>query len=117
MAGINAIGEPTTVLFREADLLDQAADTFPFHGAHGHGVIDMVMWSALLLKGDAVYLTESQSAFRIHAAQRQHDPAMAQRNIASIRGSKAAGLVAERASTQPSRREVAASCCSRARSI
>jgi hypothetical protein len=51
-----------------------------------------VMWSALLLKGDAVYLTESLSAFRIHAAQRQQDPAMAERNIASIRSLQAAWL-------------------------
>ena len=92
MAGLNMVGEPTTVLFRKADLLDQAPDYFRFNGAHGLGIIDMVMWSALLMKGDAVYLTESLSAFRIHAAQRQHDPAMAQRNIASIRGLQAAWL-------------------------
>ena len=52
----------------------------------------MVMWSALLMKGDAVYLTESLSAFRIHAAQRQQDPTMAQRNIDSIRELQAAWL-------------------------
>jgi glycosyltransferase involved in cell wall biosynthesis len=92
MAGLNMIGEPSTTLFRKADLLDQAPDYFHFNAAHGHGIIDMVMWSALLLKGDAVYLTECLSAFRIHAAQRQHDPAMAQRTIASIRGLQAAWL-------------------------
>jgi SAM-dependent methyltransferase len=92
MAGLNTVGEPTAVLFRKADMLDQAPDYFRFNGAYGHGIIDMVMWSALLLKGDAVYLTESLSAFRIHAAQRQHDPASAQRNIASIRGLQAAWL-------------------------
>jgi hypothetical protein len=92
MAGLNTVGEPTTVLFRKADLLDQAPDYFRFNGARGLGIIDMVMWSALLLKGDAVYLTESLSAFRIHAAQRQHDPQMAQRNVASIRELQAAWL-------------------------
>jgi glycosyltransferase involved in cell wall biosynthesis len=92
MAGLNMVGEPTTVLFRKADLLDQAPDYFRFNGARGLGIIDMVMWSALLLKGDAVYLTESLSAFRIHAAQRQQDPAMAERNIASIRSLQAAWL-------------------------
>jgi hypothetical protein len=92
MAGLNTVGEPTTVLFRKADLLDQAPDYYRFNGAHGHGIVDMVTWSALLLKGDAVYLTESLSAFRIHAAQRQHDPASTQRNIASIRGLQAAWL-------------------------
>jgi hypothetical protein len=92
VTGLNMVGEPSTVLFRKADLLDQAPDYFRFKGAYGHGVIDMVMWSALLLKGDAVYLTESLSAFRIHAAQRQHDPAMAQRTVASIRGLQAAWI-------------------------
>ncbi len=92
MAGLNTVGEPSTVLFRKADLLDQAPDYFRFNGVQGLGIIDMVIWSALLLKGDAVYLTESLSAFRIHAAQRQHDPAMAQRNIASIRDLQAAWL-------------------------
>jgi hypothetical protein len=92
MAGLNVIGEPSTVLFRKADLLDQAPDYFRFNGAYGRGIIDMVMWTALLLKGDAVYLTQSLSAFRIHAAQRQHDPATFQRNIDSIRSLQAAWL-------------------------
>jgi SAM-dependent methyltransferase len=90
MAGLNTVGEPTTTLFRKADLLDQAPDYFRFNGVRGLGIIDMVTWSALLLKGDAVYLTESLSAFRIHAAQRQRDPEMAQRNVASIRELQAA---------------------------
>jgi hypothetical protein len=92
MAGLNTVGEPSTALFRKADLLDQAPNYFRFRDAYGRGVIDMVMWSALLMKGDAVYLTESLSAFRFHAAQRQHDPAMAQRTIASIRGLQAAWI-------------------------
>jgi hypothetical protein len=92
MAGLNMVGEPTTVLFRKADLLDQAPDYFRFNGARGLGVIDMVMWAALLLKGDAVYLTESLSAFRIHAAQRQRNPEVAQRSVTSIRELQAAWL-------------------------
>ncbi len=92
MAGLNMVGEPTTALFRKADLLDQAPDYFRFNGTRGLGVIDMVMWTALLLKGDAVYLTESLSTFRIHAAQRQRDPEMAQRNAASLRELQAAWL-------------------------
>ena len=59
MAGLNIVGEPSTTLFRKVDLVGQAPDYFCFHGVHGHGIIDMVMWSALLLKGDAVYLRES----------------------------------------------------------
>ena len=92
MAGLNTIGEPTTALFRKADLLDQAPDYFRFNGVRGLGIIDMVMWSVLLLKGDAVYLTESLSAFRIHAMQRQRDPEAGQRSVASIRELQAAWL-------------------------
>jgi len=92
MAGLNTIGEPSTTLFRKADLLDQAPAYFCFNGVAGHGIIDMVTWAALLLKGDAVYLTERLSSFRVHAGQRQHDPSKLQRNIDSIRSLQAAWL-------------------------
>ena len=59
MVGLNMIGEPSTVLFRKSDLEDQRPAFFNFDGAYGHGVIDMVMWTALLLKGDAVYLARA----------------------------------------------------------
>lgn len=92
MAGLNMIGEPSTVLFRKSDIEDQRPAFFNFDGAYGHGVIDMVMWTALLLKGDAVYLLEPQSAFRIHPGQRQRDPEVARRTIDSIRELQAAWL-------------------------
>jgi Glycosyl transferase family 2 len=85
VAGLNIIGEPSTALFRKSDLLDQAPEYFRFDGEPGHGIIDMVTWAALLLKGDAVYRISPLSAFRIHSGQRQHDPAKAGRNVASIR--------------------------------
>jgi len=92
MAGLNIVGEPSTTLFRRADLLDQAPDYFGFDGVAGHGIIDMVTWSALLLKGNAVYLRESLSSFRIHPGQRQHDPSKMRRNVDSIRGLQSAWL-------------------------
>lgn len=95
MSGLNMIGEPSTALFRKADLEHQRPALFNFDGAHGHGVIDMVMWSALLMQGDAVYLCEPQSAFRVHSGQRQHDPATQQRNVASIRSLQAAWMSLE----------------------
>jgi glycosyltransferase involved in cell wall biosynthesis len=92
MAGLNTIGEPSTVLFRKAELLDQAPWFFRFDGVEGHGVIDMVTWAALLLKGDAVYRTDALSSFRVHPGQRQHDPSKSQRNVDSIRELQAAWL-------------------------
>jgi Glycosyl transferase family 2 len=92
MVGLNTIGEPSTTLFRKADLLDRDPGYFGFAGDPGHGIIDMATWAALLLQGDAVYLHECLSSFRIHAGQRQHDPAKVQRNIASIRSLQGAWL-------------------------
>lgn len=90
VAGLNFVGEPSTALFRKSDLLDQAPEYFCFDGKPGHGIIDMVSWAALLLKGDAVYRVSPLSSFRIHSGQRQHDPAKADRNVASIRALQAA---------------------------
>ena len=92
MVGLNTIGEPSTTLFRRADLLDRAPVYFGFDGDPGHGIIDMATWAALLLQGDAVYLHQCLSSFRIHAGQRQHDPTKLQRNIGSIRSLQAAWL-------------------------
>ena len=92
MAGLNTIGEPSTALFRRADLANQDPDYFAFRGCAGHGIIDLVMWAGLLMKGNAVYLHDVQSGFRFHAGQRQHDPARRERNVASIRELQAAWL-------------------------
>lgn len=92
MAGLNPIGEPSTVMFRKSDFTAEQPPYFHFRGVPGHGVIDMVMWSALLLKGDAVYLRERLSSFRVHANQRQDDPVTQQLSIASIRALQAAWL-------------------------
>jgi len=95
MAGLNTIGEPSTALFRRDDLARQAPHYFGFRGCAGHGIIDLVMWASLLMKGNAVYLHDAQSGFRFHAEQRQHDPARRERNVASIRELQAAWLALE----------------------
>jgi hypothetical protein len=95
MAGLNTIGEPSTALFRRDDLACRAPDYFAFRGCAGHGIIDLVMWTSLLMKGNAVYLHDAQSSFRFHAGQRQHDPARRERNVASIRELQAAWLALE----------------------
>jgi hypothetical protein len=92
MAGLNTVGEPSTVLFRKSDFTDAALGYFHFNGAPGRGVIDMVMWASLLLKGNAVYLHECISSFRNHTGQRQSDPATRHLSIASIRELQAAWL-------------------------
>ena len=91
-SGLNVVGEPTTTLFRKTDFMDEAPHYFRFNGVDGHGVIDMVMWSMLMMKGDAVYLRDSLSSFRVHRGQRQQDPAKKDRNMDSIRGLQSAWL-------------------------
>ena len=92
VAGLNFVGEPSTALFRKADLLDQAPGYFRFDDVDGLGIMDMVTWAALLLRGDAVYFRERLSSFRIHAAQRQHAAINGARAIAGIRSLQAAWL-------------------------
>jgi len=90
-AGLNVIGEPSTALFRRDDLADQAPGYFRFDDVEGHGIFDMVTWSALLMRGDAVVFGEPLSRTRIHP---YHDraPDLGERTIASIRGLQAAWL-------------------------
>ncbi len=92
MAGLNVVGEPTSALFRRIDLQQAIPDQFRFDSPDCMGVIDMAMWSALLLKGDAVYLRDGLSHFRIHAGQQQHDPAIQQPTVQAIRSLQATWL-------------------------
>ena len=85
MAGLNVVGEPSTTLFRRTDLLGGLPDPFCFGGVAGWGVIDMSMWSTLMLKGDVVYLGERLSSFRWHTEQRQHEAASRARSAEGIR--------------------------------
>jgi glycosyltransferase involved in cell wall biosynthesis len=101
MAGLNTIGEPSTTLFRKSDFTDASQAYFHFDGAPGRGIIDMVMWASLLLKGDAVYLEQRLSSFRVHAGQRQHDPVTRRRSIDSIRELQAAWLALQISAWHP----------------
>lgn len=71
---INFIGEPTTVLFRKADLINTKPDIFSFGNRTALRNIDVTMWVNLLSKGDLIYLTKPLSRFRMHNAQRQNEP-------------------------------------------
>ncbi len=51
MAGLNVVGEPTSTLFRKADLQHAMPDDFRFDSPDCMGVIDMAMWFPLLLQG------------------------------------------------------------------
>jgi hypothetical protein len=71
---MNIIGEPTTVMFRKIDMIDSLPHIMSYAGRSARRNGDMSIWTSLLSRGDAVYLTDSLSLFRQHAAQVQKDP-------------------------------------------
>lgn len=70
--GHNFVGEPTTVMFRKADLEGIQPDLMSFDGVSILSINDIAMWLHLAMKGDTVYLLPPLSRFRIHAQQSQN---------------------------------------------
>lgn len=63
---LNVIGEPTTVLFRKKDL----TEPFGVYKGKQYSLInDLAAWLSLLSKGNAVYISEALSYFRLHPNQ------------------------------------------------
>jgi glycosyltransferase involved in cell wall biosynthesis len=71
----NVIGEPTTVMFRRADLADNQPHILSFAGREAPRNGDTYMWTSLLARGDAIYFAAPLSSFRCHESQAQRDPA------------------------------------------
>ena len=69
--GVNQIGEPTTVMFRKSDMADSEPHLMSYAGLSAHRNGDMSIWTSLLSRGDAVFLTEALSSFRQHGSQVQ----------------------------------------------
>ena len=67
----NFIGEPTTVMFRRSDVLIEDGRIFQFSGVDYHCLADLSLWLRLLSKGDAIYLKDELSCFRLHGGQEQ----------------------------------------------
>jgi predicted SAM-dependent methyltransferase len=68
---INFIGEPTTALFRKSELIDVEPDFGSVDKWPVVGMFDIAVWLNLLVRGDAVYIVEPLSYFRIHGEQAQ----------------------------------------------
>lgn len=62
----NVIGEPTTTLFRKADINGGLLD---YKGYKLRCLIDVGIWLKLLTMGDLIYIREPLSCFRIHQEQ------------------------------------------------
>jgi len=70
---INRIGEPTTTMFRKADILDNSPHLMSYAGRSARRNGDVTIWTALLSRGDGIWLREPLSSFRRHAGQFQRD--------------------------------------------
>lgn len=70
---MNFIGEPSTTMFRKEDIVEAEPHFTSVFGLDMAGNSDVGAWISLLAHGDLIYLTETLSSFRVHAAQEQHD--------------------------------------------
>ena len=64
---LNFVGEPSTAMFRRADV--NPDDMFVFRGARYGTLVDMVLWIKLLARGRCHYVTEPLSSYRQHDNQ------------------------------------------------
>jgi glycosyltransferase involved in cell wall biosynthesis len=70
--GVNFVGEPTTALFRRADVVPEDGLVFRWGGRDYHCLADMALWLRLLARGLAYYDGGVLSEFRMHPGQEQH---------------------------------------------
>lgn len=70
-SGLNFVGEPSTTMFRRSDLAHAQPNILSFAGRECIGTVDVTMWTHLLSQGDAIYLVDTLSQFRLHPEQAQ----------------------------------------------
>lgn len=65
---INIFGEFTTVMFRKSDVIgpDGGPIYITYHGHHIEGLTDIATFLQLCERGDAIYIADALSLFRIH---------------------------------------------------
>jgi hypothetical protein len=68
---VNFIGEPTTVMFRKADVALEDGALFRWDGRDYHCLADLALWLRLLADGLAYYVAAPLSEFRRHGGQEQ----------------------------------------------
>jgi O-antigen biosynthesis protein len=71
MNSLNLIGEPSTVMFRRADVDCAARGIFTWGETAYHCLADMSLWLQLLARGEAYYCAAALSEYRVHPGQEQ----------------------------------------------
>ncbi len=84
MTGTNFIGEPTTVMFRKKDLEASRPNMISFAERECIAIADQTMWVNLLSRGDAIYLVDTLSYFRLHSEQGQRQPSFMPKIVPAI---------------------------------
>ncbi len=74
--GLNLIGEPSTAMFRRADVQPEAAGLFHWNGKPYRCLADLSLWLRLLAKGHAFYCASALSEYRVHPGQEQRSGTM-----------------------------------------
>lgn len=96
----NLIGEPTTVMFRRADLADSRPHVMSYAGRSARRNGDMSMWTTLLARGDAAWFAAPLSSFRQHGAQVQRSDVFLQEArqawVELVQDARGTGLLAPR---------------------
>ena len=67
----NFVGEPTTALFRKREVTHFEPDYIAVDNHKTYGINDVAVWCNLAVMGNAAYLCEPLSLFRIHPKQAQ----------------------------------------------
>jgi hypothetical protein len=73
---INLVGEPTTAMFRRAQLQVEEGSVFRWGGREYHCLADLSLWLRLLANGLAYYDAGVLSEYRRHAGQEQEKAGM-----------------------------------------
>ena len=72
--GMNLVGEPTTVMFRRADVAIEGGAIFRWAGHDFHCLADLSLWLRLMAKAIAYYAATPLSEYRRHRDQEQRGP-------------------------------------------
>lgn len=96
---LNLIGEPSTVLFRRADVEPEGGSLFRWSGVDFHCYADLALWLRLLARGSAYYHAAALSQYRVHPGQEQRRGEVAisclRERIPLVRRARAAGFLSE----------------------
>lgn len=73
---LNLIGEPSTVMFRRADVTAEPGGLFTWGGKSYRCLADLSLWLRLIAQGAAYYHATALSDYRVHPEQEQRQGAL-----------------------------------------